>query len=918
MTLLSKDIFKVINKDSSFKLEDVPFQIGLADGQELEVLGQFTCMLGFGKNLLTHTLIVADIKSEGILGMDFMMNHDCKIDMSTSEMILDGQKILTNVDGDIEVQCCRMANISDVGLGPYEQAIVQAKASKRGKLAQNMMIEGSALLAERDSILVARSLVDATQNTIPVRVFNVSDEEVLLRKGTTLAIGHPVTDVIELGLEQKIINQINRKAGPTKRAEMEGHLHDLLVRSSKDLSEQQTEQLKELLLEYHEIFVDGKGIIGRTSLVKHKIDTGNAVPIRQRPRPIPIHLREEVDLAMEDMITKDLIEPSDSPWCSPIVLIRKKDKSLRTCIDFRKVNDVSRKDSYNVPSIQTSLDHLSGAKYFSTLDLASGYNQIEMDPADKEKTAFSTGRHGLYQYKVLPFGLANGTATFQRLMETIFTGLQWKELILYIDDIISYSTNFEEGLDRLGVVFQKLKEAGLTLKSKKCILFQRKVQFLGHVVSEEGISTDPEKISAIKEWPVPTSVTQLRSFVGICAYYRRFIGSFSEIAKPLHKLTEKEAKFIWDEKCQAAFTELKERLTSTPVLAYPNTEDPFILDTDASDVAMGAVLSQVQESQERVVAYGSKTFSKSEINYCVTRKELCSVVHFVKHFRHYLLGQKFLVRTDHGSLRWLINFRNPDGQMARWLEILAPYDFEIQHRPGKKHKNADALSRIPCKQCGRHAREVLIQSLTTESPENRKWLEYWNINDIKKWQSEDPVLREVVKWKNESAQRPAREKISIEGPEIKFYWSRWDHLVLETGCLYYLWEEGEGNKTKKLVASERLKDEILKQLHDSLTAGHLGEKKTYDRVKEQFFWYKYREFVEKWCKQCDFCAARKVSAKKRVAPMQRFLSGCPFERISIDILGPLPKSRRGNQYILVLADHLTKWTEAIPNAQPGS
>ena len=274
VTLLSKDIFKVISKNSSFKLEDVPFQIGLADGQELEVLGQFTCMLGFGKNLLTHTLIVADIKSEGILGMDFMMNHDCKIDISRSEMILDGQKILTNVDGDIEVQCCRVATISDVGLGPYEQAIVQAKASKRGKLAQNMMMEGSALLAERDSILVARSLVDATQNTVPVRVFNVSDEEVLLRKGTTLAIGHPVTDVIDLGLEQKTINQITRKAGPTKRTELEDHLQDLLVRSSKDLSEQQTEQLKELLLEYHEIFVDGKGIIGRTSLVKHKIYTG--------------------------------------------------------------------------------------------------------------------------------------------------------------------------------------------------------------------------------------------------------------------------------------------------------------------------------------------------------------------------------------------------------------------------------------------------------------------------------------------------------------------------------------------------------------------------------------------------------------------------------------------------------------------
>ena len=294
-------------------------------------------------------MIVAEVKSEGILGMDFLMNHDWKVDVNRSEMILDGQKILTNVDGDIEVQCCRVATTSDVGLGPYEQTTVQAKSCKRGKLAQNMIIEGSSLLVKRDSILSARSLVDATQNTIPVKVVNMSDEEVLLRRGTTLAIGYPVNDIMDMGLKQQLINQVTRQAGPIKRTEMEEDLQDLLVRSCKNLSEQQSEQLKELLLEYHEIFVDVKGIIGRTSLVKHKIDTGNAIPICQRLRPIPIHLREEEDLAMEDMITKD--------------------KNLRTCIDFRKVNDVSRKDSYNVPSIQISLDHLSGAKYFSTLDL---------------------------------------------------------------------------------------------------------------------------------------------------------------------------------------------------------------------------------------------------------------------------------------------------------------------------------------------------------------------------------------------------------------------------------------------------------------------------------------------------------------------------------------------------------------------
>ena len=468
-------------------------------------------------------------------------------------------------------------------------------------------------------------------------------------------------------------------------------------------------QVKNLLLEFQSVFGDSKGNIGRTSLIQHKINTGEAKPIKQRPRPVPIHHREALDKAMRELIEKDLIEPSSSPWCAPIVLVKKKDGSLRTCVDYRLLNAVSKKDSYPAPSAQSSLDHLSGSKYFSTLDLASGYHQIEMEPEDKEKTAFCTGRHGLYQYKVMPFGLSNGTATFQRLMELIFAGQQWHEVLLYIDDIISYCTDFSQGIERLRVVFQKLQDAGLTLKAKKCILFQKQVSFLGHLVSEHGVATDPEKVLAVVEWPVPKSTTEVRSFVGLCAYYRRFIKSFSEIAKPLHKLTEKNAKFSWSEGCQSAFDELKSRLVSAPVLTYPNDQDKFILDTDASDKAMGAVLSQVQEEVERVVAYGSKTFSRSEKNYCVTRKELLAVVYFVKHFKHYLLGKQFLIRTDHGSLRWLMNFRNAEGQIARWLEILSSFDFEIQHRPGKLHQNADALSRMPCRQCGRSADVGLLR-----------------------------------------------------------------------------------------------------------------------------------------------------------------------------------------------------------------
>ena len=277
---------------------------------------------------------------------------------------------------------------------------------------------------------------------------------------------------------------------------------------------------------------------------------------------------------------------------------------------------------------------------------------------------------------------------------------------MYLDDLVIFSSTFDEAVNRLDTVFQRLASAGLKLNPKKCNLFRKEVAYLGHVVSEDGVSTDPEKISAITQWPRPKNLTEVRSFLGTCSYYRRFIRNFSQIAKPLHLLTEKNRPFDWTPNCDDAFHLLKSALTSSPILAYPNEIDGFILDCDACNTGVGAVLSQVQDGQERVIAYFSKSLGKAERHYCVTRKELLAIVLAVKHFHHYLLGKLFKVRTDHGALRWLMNFKNPEGQVARWIEVLSTYQFEIEHRPGVKHGNADGLSRRPCneiecKQCNK-------------------------------------------------------------------------------------------------------------------------------------------------------------------------------------------------------------------------
>ena len=334
-----------------------------------------------------------------------------------------------------------------------------------------------------------------------------------------------------------------------------------------------------------------------------------------------------------------MIQPSKSPWASSIVMVSKKDGSKRFCIDYRKLNDVTVKDSYPIRRIDDSLEQLGGAQWFSCLDLNSGYWQVEVDKVDREKTAF-TSRRGLFEFKVMPFGLCNAPATFERLMEIVLAGLNWQICLIYLDDIIVHGKTFAGMLENLDTVLRKLQEAGLKHKPSKCRLFKKEVEYLGHIISASGINPDPKKIQAVKDWPKPNNVTDIRAFIGLCSYYRRFISDFAKIAKPLHRLTEKGQKFYWTEECDRAFGTLKKKLCEAPTLTHPDFQEEFILDTDASDFAIGAVLSQKLDGRERVIAHTSKTLAKSQRKYCVTRKELYALVHFVKYFRHYLYGKK--------------------------------------------------------------------------------------------------------------------------------------------------------------------------------------------------------------------------------------------------------------------------------------
>ena len=353
------------------------------------------------------------------------------------------------------------------------------------------------------------------------------------------------------------------------------------------LTTHQGAQFRQLLLEFADLFAKDMTQLGKTDLVTHRIFTDNVPPVSSRPYMVPLTEQTFINEEVQRMLDNKLIKESSSPWASPVVLVTKKNGKKRFCVDYRKLNAVTKKDQYPLPRIDEMLDSLAGATYFSTLDLMSGYWQVKVHPEDREKTAFIT-RYGTYEFNVMPFGLCNAPATFQRLMNKVYKGIAYKYVVVYLDDTNVFSRTFDDHIKHLREVFTRIREAGLKLNIEKCNFWMKRLPFLGHIIEEKGISPDPDKIIAVQKIQPPKSVTQLRSFLGLAGYYRRFIKHFSSIAHPLNQLLHKDNTYEWNDQCQKAFDELKNRLTTAPILIYPDYKQEFILATDASYTGFGA------------------------------------------------------------------------------------------------------------------------------------------------------------------------------------------------------------------------------------------------------------------------------------------------------------------------------------------
>lgn len=463
------------------------------------------------------------------------------------------------------------------------------------------------------------------------------------------------------------------------------------------LNTEERREIQKLCYQYRDIFYSENLPLTFTHAVKHKLRLTDDTPVFTKNYRRPPCQQQAIQQQVDDLERKGIIRESISPWSSPVHLVPKKADASgtvkwRLVVDYRKLNDKTIEDKYPIPNISDILDRLGRAQYFTTIDLASGYHQVEMDPDDVERTAFTTDRH--YEFLRMPFGLKNAPSTFQRLMNNILRDLLPETCLVYLDDILVYSTSLQEHLIKLRNVFDRLREHNFKVQLDKSEFLKKEVSYLGHVLSEDGVKPNEDKIKAIKQFPIPTTQREIKSFLGLVGYYRKFIPDFAKLTKPMTRCLKKNAKIVHSPEFIESFEKAKVVLCNDPILQYPDYSKPFILTTDASNVSIGAVLSQGTVGKDKPVAYASRTLSETETRYSTIERELLAIVWATKYFRPYLYGRQFTIYTDHRPLTWLMSLKDDGSKLTRWRLRLQEYDFKVEYKKGKYNTNADALSRV--------------------------------------------------------------------------------------------------------------------------------------------------------------------------------------------------------------------------------
>lgn len=939
ISVIKKNALKndlIINQNDVIKIQ------GITDGHIFS-FGSIHSNLILDNVILPQNLHIVDesfnIPVDGILGKDFLKNYNCVIDYNYMVLTIHFNQKSINL------------NILE---GPNDTTLIIPPNCEVVREFKCESVNGLKFINAHEvkpGVFIGNSIIDSSKPFI--RVLNTTSESQVINKLVSYVQNLEDFEIYSIDKVDAHNLERNQKLIEILKEKIPTHVRNEMVN---------------LCVEFSDVFALETDQMTTNNFYEQKLNLSNTDPVYTKNYRLPYTEKAEINRQVNNLLQNGLIEHSTSNYNSPIILVPKKgnDQSYRLCIDYRLLNKKLVQDKFPLPRIDEVLDNLGNAKYFSVLDLYSGFHQIPLHPSSRPITAFSTDT-GHYQWKVVPFGLNVAPNSFSRMMQLAFAGASPLQCITYMDDLIVPGKSVIHQLKNLRFVFEICRKFNIKLNPHKCNFFRNEVTYLGHKCTDRGILPDDSKSEIVKNWPRPTQKDEVRRFVAFSNFYRTFIPNFAEIANPLNKLTRKTTDFVWTENCQQSFDLLKNSLISPKILKYPDFSKQFILTVDASKSACGAVLSQISEGQDLPISYASKTFNKSELNKSTIEKELLAI-HFAIHkFRPYLFGTKFLVRSDHKPLKYLFSLKDPSSKLTRIRLDLEEYNFEVEYIPGKLNVCADALSRISMTELIKLKSEVNISVLTRSMTKNqnkptdtqndtlittetKKIKIYDNINEktkkiplIKFCVNDQMLTIDLIIYKKNK--RLAKHQIPFVNDNNihEMFFSRLEKIVDDLGidklCIYAndnIFEKlrieefkVEGNKIlEKLeiiilkpiirITDDNEKKRLIELNHnDQLFGGHCGQKRLYAKLKANFYWKGMTKEIAKFVKNCENCQLNKSKPKTTEALQITTTPQSPFDTIIIDTIGPFTKSDNGNLYAVTIICDLSKFlvTSAIPNKE---
>ncbi|WP_331035211.1 reverse transcriptase domain-containing protein [Lactovum miscens] len=909
-------------------------------------LGILYMHIKIGKDWVAHKVHVVpdnfEIPVSGILGKDFLKDFNCNIDYSTMTLTVTTSN------------CTVVLNIFE---GPDKDSLI---IPPRCEVVRHFKVVGKVSMLEDQvvhpteiakGVFLSRAIFNP--NSPLLKVLNVNSEAVIIKNLLPETENLSNYDVYSADK----IDNANKARGKKVTAIV-----------GKGVPEYVKKELGDLCEEFSDVFALETDKMSVNNFYSQKLRITDHNPVYVKNYRLPQSHKAEIDRQVKNLLENDLIEPSCSNYNSPLILVPKPDlngqKRWRMCVDYRLVNKKLIADKYPLPRIDEILDSLGRAKFFSVLDLFSGFHQIKLEKDSRDITSFSTSE-GSYRWKVLPFGLNVSPNSFSRMMSLAFAGANQIQYFLYMDDVIVVGNSVAHHLKNLRGVFSICRGRNLKLNPLKCRFFRPEVTYLGHLCTSEGILPDPNKISCVLNYPAPTDKDAAKRFVAFANYYRRFLRHFAATCRPLNRLSRKNVPFIWTKECQESFDKLKEMLSKPPVLAYPDFTKPFVITTDASKFACGAVLSQDVDGIERPIAFASRAFTQGEINKITKEQELIAIHWAVKHFRPYVYDTFFTIKSDHKSLIYLFSLKDPSSRLTRIRLDLEEHNFVIEHIKGKDNVVADALSRIhidELKSIRVLTQKVLkIQTRSMTKAQNESKLDEpvevrnnepkvcellrgsgdMNIPTMRTVIKNDRAIIEVYTNKEKEKFKPVIEidvsqvdnaRTSLEKIFAQLELKAGQHNIAivkisEKDVLFSFYGAQEikiaaAKMLKKLKvfivpSPQQVKDRneqlgLVQQFHDDLMAGgHPGQKRLYAKLRQRYVWKNMSKDVAKFVKSCDKCLLNKIKIGNKEPLVLTETPLRAFDKIVIDLVGPLPMSEAGNRYALTIICDLTKYVVGI-------